>query len=281
MATNKDHPCSGVNASESNPLIPLSVVDFTGFEPGVVLAELYNSSRPVGMGLLQYRPEIMTPGEAQNLLEDESEFFIPINKYFDYLRGRPLKTSFKYFPKLESIGFDESNHIKMHQVLEKLKGDLTMDIPKEAPTQKDERVNECDPTIKMHQILEKLKGDLTMDIPREAPTQKDERVNECDADAAAAIKMIKDLLSDPNSCTIDDFDRPPKKFDTVYLTDDYVKKAIDMEIPYPKEWFMVIKLTDDYIQIVGSMGGSLVCARSDRIFRKDRGITFMSSISSM
>jgi hypothetical protein len=50
-----------------------------------VLAALYNNSKALGMGRLQFDPEEMTESEAQKLL-DQNEY-----KYFDYLKGRVMK----------------------------------------------------------------------------------------------------------------------------------------------------------------------------------------------
>ena len=49
-----------------------------------VLAKLYNSSKPQGMGFLHYTPEEMTVLEAQALLDSGQV-------YFDYLQGRVMK----------------------------------------------------------------------------------------------------------------------------------------------------------------------------------------------
>jgi hypothetical protein len=48
-----------------------------------ILAALYNNSKPLGMGFLHYKEEIMTTEEAEKLLKNYS--------YFDYLHGRVMK----------------------------------------------------------------------------------------------------------------------------------------------------------------------------------------------
>lgn len=50
-----------------------------------LLAALYNRSKPLGMGKLQYDPAPMTEQEAQELLDRST------GKYFDYLKGRVMK----------------------------------------------------------------------------------------------------------------------------------------------------------------------------------------------
>ena len=52
-----------------------------------MLAALYNASRPLGLGILHYRPERMTEEEAAKLLEEHQSF--------DYLKGRVMKVSFE------------------------------------------------------------------------------------------------------------------------------------------------------------------------------------------
>lgn len=61
----------------------MCVIDLTGLDKAVVLAALYNASRPQGMGFLHYDPTPMTTEEAHNLLEGST--------YFDYLKGRVMK----------------------------------------------------------------------------------------------------------------------------------------------------------------------------------------------
>jgi hypothetical protein len=48
-----------------------------------VLAALYNSAQPLGLGFLQYDPEPMTRDQAALILEKQT--------YFDYLKGRVMK----------------------------------------------------------------------------------------------------------------------------------------------------------------------------------------------
>jgi hypothetical protein len=57
-----------------------------------VLAALYNASRPLGMGFLQYDPQPMTVEQARVILERST--------YFDYLQGRVMKVD------LSSDSFD-------------------------------------------------------------------------------------------------------------------------------------------------------------------------------
>ncbi|MEQ9091823.1 MAG: hypothetical protein RIE52_12075 [Balneola sp.] len=49
-----------------------------------VLAELYNNSKPMGLGWLQADDTPMSTEEAQSLLDDGYT-------YFDYLKGRVMK----------------------------------------------------------------------------------------------------------------------------------------------------------------------------------------------
>lgn len=57
-----------------------------------VLAALYNNSKPLGMGILQFTTKNMTIEQAENLLNAEDP-----NKdiHFDYLEGRVMKISFR------------------------------------------------------------------------------------------------------------------------------------------------------------------------------------------
>lgn len=49
-----------------------------------VLAALYNGSRPLGMGMIQFDPKPMSVDEAQQILDTGKT-------YFDYLKGRVMK----------------------------------------------------------------------------------------------------------------------------------------------------------------------------------------------
>lgn len=58
-------------------------ISIEGLDRAEVLAALYNASRPLGMGWLQYDPAPMGREEAEGLLERGT--------YFDYLKGRLMK----------------------------------------------------------------------------------------------------------------------------------------------------------------------------------------------
>lgn len=58
-------------------------MNIAGKNKALILAALYNHSKPLGMGILHYDPTPMTEAEAQGLLDKYS--------YFDYLKGRVLK----------------------------------------------------------------------------------------------------------------------------------------------------------------------------------------------
>lgn len=58
-------------------------IDISNKDKAEVLAKLYNNSKPVGMGIVQYDPTPMTIEIARKILEQK--------KSFGYLRGRPLK----------------------------------------------------------------------------------------------------------------------------------------------------------------------------------------------
>lgn len=60
------------------------MIDLTGKDKAKVLANLYNASRPLGLGFLQASDAQMTRDEAQQLLESG-------DGYFDYLKGRVMK----------------------------------------------------------------------------------------------------------------------------------------------------------------------------------------------
>lgn len=56
------------------------MINIKGLNKAKVLAALYNASKPLGLGILQYDPKDMSEKEAAELLKEQS--------YFDYLKGR-------------------------------------------------------------------------------------------------------------------------------------------------------------------------------------------------
>lgn len=60
-------------------------VDIQGKDKAEVLCALYNHSKPLGMGLLEFDPSPMTISEARQLLRSETNF--------DYLKGRVMKVN--------------------------------------------------------------------------------------------------------------------------------------------------------------------------------------------
>jgi hypothetical protein len=100
---------------------------------GVVLAHLYNNSKPLGMGLYQYKAKAMTKADANKLLEG--------NNYFDYLHGRPMKINFSNYPELDPWGYDRDNGGTgtMEHLVGELKNGkgISFDVPREEPSQEE------------------------------------------------------------------------------------------------------------------------------------------------
>ena len=59
------------------------MINIEGLNKAEILAELYNNSKPLGLGILHYKKEDMTIEEAERLLKS--------TKFFDYLQGRVMK----------------------------------------------------------------------------------------------------------------------------------------------------------------------------------------------
>ncbi len=77
------------------------VIDITGIGKPELLAALYNSSKPIGLGFLQATPEPMTYREAEIIIEQQG-------KRFDYLKGRPLKCDISG-DSFDPWGYDRDN----------------------------------------------------------------------------------------------------------------------------------------------------------------------------
>ena len=80
-----------------------SIIDASDIPVGLLLAALYNNSRPVGMGLLFHADAaVMTQEVADAHLENGKT-------YFDYLNGRPLKVQLKDMASINPHGYDRDN----------------------------------------------------------------------------------------------------------------------------------------------------------------------------
>ncbi len=60
-------------------------IDISKKDKAEVLVALYNASRPIGLGYLEYDPTPMRIEEARSLLERQT--------YFDYCKGRVMKVN--------------------------------------------------------------------------------------------------------------------------------------------------------------------------------------------
>lgn len=65
----------------------MDTIDISKLDKAVVLAALYNKSRPLGLGILHFDPRPMTKEEAQGIIDS----FGDNRLYFDYLKGRVMK----------------------------------------------------------------------------------------------------------------------------------------------------------------------------------------------
>jgi len=75
-------------------------ISLVGLDKADVLAALYNASRPLGMGFIQYDSAPMTRDEAAKFLAQDT--------YFDYLKGRVMKVDLSG-DELDPWGYDRDN----------------------------------------------------------------------------------------------------------------------------------------------------------------------------
>lgn len=76
-------------------------VNIKGLNKAKVLASLYNSAAPQGMGFFQADNRIMTEEVAADILKEYT--------HFDYLRGRPLKLSLDKDDEVDVALYDRDN----------------------------------------------------------------------------------------------------------------------------------------------------------------------------
>ena len=77
------------------------MISTIGLDKAKVLAVLYNTARPQGMGFLPYDAKPMTVEEAADILKR--------TQYFDYLKGRVLKVDLRGEGEFEEGLYDRDN----------------------------------------------------------------------------------------------------------------------------------------------------------------------------
>jgi hypothetical protein len=63
------------------------MIDITGVDLVEFIKRVYEMSRPVGMGMLQFTPEPLTDEEAKSIINHDSKVIVSM----DYVRGRQCK----------------------------------------------------------------------------------------------------------------------------------------------------------------------------------------------
>lgn len=77
------------------------MINIKGLDKAMVLKVLYDNSKPLGMGFLQYTPDNLLIAEARELLKETT--------YFDYLRGRVMKINLDSDVEFEEWLYDRDN----------------------------------------------------------------------------------------------------------------------------------------------------------------------------
>ncbi|MEG2786428.1 MAG: hypothetical protein RR942_01315 [Romboutsia sp.] len=89
------------------------MINIKGLSKAEVLKELYNNSRPQGLGFLNFIPQDMTIEEAREILEQQT--------YFDYLNGRIMKIDLSSDDSFEEWLYDRDNGVgSAKRVVDKL-----------------------------------------------------------------------------------------------------------------------------------------------------------------
>jgi hypothetical protein len=76
-------------------------IDIKGIDKAALLAALYNNSRPVGLGILNFDPNPMTKEEASEIIKKSG-------LWFDYLKGRVIKINLEG-DTINKWGYDRDN----------------------------------------------------------------------------------------------------------------------------------------------------------------------------
>ena len=80
----------------------MTTIDASDIPVGLLLAALYNNSRPVGFGIFGADAAVMTQEVADALMENGKT-------YFDYLHGRSLKIQLNDTANINPHGYDRDN----------------------------------------------------------------------------------------------------------------------------------------------------------------------------
>jgi hypothetical protein len=108
-------------------------IDCTGLNPYDVLAHLYNSSQPLGMGYFQAKYTVMNRKEAKKILDEKLSL--------DYVHGRPIKIDFESWPYLYPKYYDGRNGNKNDGTMRKLitdlreSGEISINVPRKITQQ--------------------------------------------------------------------------------------------------------------------------------------------------
>jgi hypothetical protein len=81
------------------------MIDTKGLNRAAVLAALFNASRPLGMGFMQYDKTPMTPERAQEIIDTLSANGAT-RIHFDYLQGRVMKLDLSNPDGFEPHGYN-------------------------------------------------------------------------------------------------------------------------------------------------------------------------------
>lgn len=228
----------------------MSCVDCTGLDAPNVLATMYNNAKPMGYGFFHADSDPMTVSEAASLLSGE--------KYFDYVKGRPLKTSFAKFPLLDPWGFDrdQGGPGTLQTLVNRLKtaGADEPVVPADEPV-----VREGWPSAAYFEKFLRVEpwaigGALqTMDDLETAG------INE--------PVVLDDKSVVHNGRPLSDF-KGLAKFDQVYFVDSFAEELDKKGIPYPYDWHMFVEITSDgKYRFVGSMGGGFLVGRDEPVVK--------------
>lgn len=76
------------------------MINIAGLEKAAVLKALYDNSQPLGMGFIHYDPKPMSLEEARA--------FLAKSTYFDYLKGRVMKSELSKNDYYEGL-YDRDN----------------------------------------------------------------------------------------------------------------------------------------------------------------------------
>jgi len=208
------------------------------------LVELWKYTKAVGFGRLHGHQKVSLD-DAKNALDNSL-------MYVDYFHGKPIKTYFSKYPNLDSRLYDRNEPDgpgSMQKIANMFAGK-----------------NEDIKPVGVTKQLSKEDGEKLF---------KSSTLNVRSFDTSDSLfKFLEEQTQQTQQSKTSGKYHKVEKFDRVMLTDEWIKKAKNLKIPYTTDWFMVLDVNHQTYSLMGSMGGKIsnIDLNLSGVIKKNLGI---------